>query len=93
MANLIIRNFEESLITRLRLRAATNGRSMESEANALLRAALTLEDSEAKGLGSAINALFRPMGGIDDIAPLRGEVRPEGRGPSNQSDRHPSRPS
>ena len=75
MANLTIRNFEESLKSRLRIRAATHGHSMEEEARVLLRAALSPEDREAKGLGSAIQALFRPLGGFDVVAPLREPMR------------------
>ena len=75
MASLTIRNLEESLKSRLRIRAATHGRSMEDEARILLRAALAPEDREAKGLGSAIHALFRPLGGLDDVAPPREPMR------------------
>ena len=74
MANLTIRNFEESLKSRLRIRAATHGRSMEEEARVLLRAALSPDDREAKGLGAAIHALFRPLGGFDDVAPSRADA-------------------
>lgn len=75
MASLTIRNLEESLKTRLRVRAATNGRSMEDEARVLLRAVLTQEDHQAKGLGSAIHALFQPLGGLDEFAPSREPMR------------------
>jgi plasmid stability protein len=75
VANLTIRNFEESLKSRLRIRAATHGHSMEEEARVLLRAALSPEDREAKGLGSAIQALFRPLGGFDVVAPSREPMR------------------
>ena len=75
MASLTIRNLEESLKSRLRIRAATNGRSMEDEARVLLRASLTQDDQEAKGLGSAIHALFQPLGGFDALAPSREPMR------------------
>ncbi|MGA2493431.1 MAG: plasmid stabilization protein [Roseiarcus sp.] len=87
MANLTIRNLEESLKSRLRIRAATHGRSMEDEARALLRAALSQEDQEAKGLGSAIHALFRPLGGLDDVAPLREPTRPTCPSPDRRDSR------
>jgi plasmid stability protein len=48
---------------------------MEEEARVLLRAALSPEDREAKGLGSAIQALFRPLGGFDVVAPSREPMR------------------
>ena len=75
MANLTIRNFEESLKSRLRIRAATNGRSMEEEARVLLRTALAPQAREAKGLGSAVHALFRPLGGADVVALPREPIR------------------
>jgi plasmid stability protein len=65
MPSLTIRHIEESLKSRLRVRAAAHGRSMEEEAHAILRAAFASETREEKGLGSAINALFRPLGGAD----------------------------
>jgi plasmid stability protein len=48
---------------------------MEEEARTLLRAALSPDDREAKGLGSAIHALFRPLGGRDVVAPPREPMR------------------
>ena len=44
MASLTIRNLEEPLKARLRIRAATNGRSMADEARLLLSAALSHEE-------------------------------------------------
>jgi plasmid stability protein len=75
MASLTIRNLEESLKSRLRVRAATNGRSMEDEVRVLLRAVLSQEDHEAKGLGTAIRALFHPFGGFDEVPPAREPMR------------------
>jgi plasmid stability protein len=75
MASLTIRNLEEALKSRLRVQAATHGRSMEEEARALLRAALSLEGHGASGLGSAVNALFRPVGGLDIFIPPREPIR------------------
>ncbi len=69
MASLTIRNLEESLKSRLRVQAATHGRSMEEEARVLLRAAISAENREARGLGSAIHALFRPLGGFEVVGP------------------------
>jgi plasmid stability protein len=75
VASLTIRNLEESLKSRLRVQAATHGRSMEEEARALLRAALSSEDRETKGLGSAIHALFREFDGLEVVAQLREPMR------------------
>jgi plasmid stability protein len=75
MATLTIRNLEESLKTRLRVQAAKHGHSMEEEARALLRSALAAGDRDPKGLGSAIHALFQPLGGLDVVAPPREATR------------------
>ncbi|HUB16717.1 MAG TPA: hypothetical protein VMB34_32585 [Acetobacteraceae bacterium] len=38
---------------------------MEDEARDILRTSLNQEPPEPKNLGTAINALFKPVGGID----------------------------
>jgi plasmid stability protein len=64
MATITIRNIDNSLKSRLRDQAAVHGRSMEEEARVILRVALEAESESATGLGSAFNALFRPLGGV-----------------------------
>jgi plasmid stability protein len=64
MATLTIRDLDEAVKTRLRVRAAHNGRSMEAEARAILRAALA-EPSPRRGLGSRIRQRFADL---DDAA-------------------------
>jgi plasmid stability protein len=71
MPSLTIRNIEESLKSRLRVRAAAHGRSMEEEAHAILSAAFASEAMEEKGLGSVVSALFRPLGGVDLELPAK----------------------
>jgi phosphopantothenoylcysteine decarboxylase / phosphopantothenate---cysteine ligase len=57
MASITIRQLDEALKRRLRLRAARNGRSMEDEARTILRNAAALDDQaqleESQGRGSA----------------------------------------
>ena len=57
MASITIRQLDEALKRRLRLRAARNGRSMEDEARTILRNAAALDDKaqleESQGRGSA----------------------------------------
>jgi plasmid stability protein len=43
MAQLVVRNLEDGLVTRLKLRAARHGRSAEAEHREILRQALTEE--------------------------------------------------
>ncbi len=70
MASITVRNLEESLKRRLRVRAAENGRSMEREAREILRAALDEDAAPPSNLGTAIHQLFRPFGGVElEISP------------------------
>ena len=75
MASITVRNLEEGLQRRLRIRAAENGRSMEQEARAILRAVLDQEASKGKDLASAIRARFAPLGGVELDIPPRGPMR------------------
>ena len=70
MASITVRNLEESLKRRLRVRASGNGRSMEQEAREILRAALDEDAAPPSNLGTAIHQLFRPFGGVEmEITP------------------------
>ena len=71
MASITVRNLDEGLKRRLRIRAAENGRSMEQEARDILRAALDEEAAPAKNLGTALHELFRPFGGVELDIPSR----------------------
>ena len=75
MASLTIRKLDEKTKTRLRVRAAQHGRSMEEEARRLLRAALS-DDAAAPGnLADAIRARFRRLGGLELRLPARESMR------------------
>jgi plasmid stability protein len=75
MATLVIRNVEPKLHTRLKLRAAARGHSMEEEARQLLRQGLTAEPAPpSQTFGSAVRALFEPLGGVE----LPSDLRPRG---------------
>ena len=75
MASITIRNLDDDVKTRLRVRAAENGRSMEEEARVILREAVGREDAPAKGLGTAIHELFKPFGGVELELPPRESAR------------------
>lgn len=75
MASLTIRNIDESLKVRLRLRAARHGRSMEEEARQLLRQSL-LREKSSFGLGSRISQRFVAAGGVDVPEVARSIPRP-----------------
>ena len=57
MANLSIRNLDETLKDRLRIRAAKNRRSMENEAREILRIALSEEPASDMDLAAAIQQI------------------------------------
>ena len=75
MASITVRNLEEPVKARLRVRAAGHGRSMEEEARHILCAALTGDAASSSNLADAIRRRFAPLGGRD----LPGETL---RGPS-----------
>lgn len=60
--------------TRLRTRAAGNGRSMEEEARLILREAVGRE-AEPKNLAAFIHECFAPYGGVELELPPRGTMR------------------
>ena len=73
MAQLVVRNIEDSVKSRLQRRAARRGRSMEEEVRDILRDAVKDEESSAGGLGTAISSLFRKVGFKEgEIRVLRG---------------------
>ena len=53
MASITIRQHDDDLKRRLRLRAARNGRSMEDEARTILRDAASLEDGKIEARADA----------------------------------------
>ena len=70
MAAVSVRDLDEKVKERLRVRAAVNGRSMESEIRAILSAAVR-EPVESHGLGQALLARFGGLGGVDLEVPAR----------------------
>ena len=75
MASITVRNLDDGLKRRLRIRAAENGRSMEQEARDILRAALDEDPPTGADLASAIRARFAPLGGVELELPPREPMR------------------
>lgn len=70
MASMTIRDLDDRLKQRLRVQAAKHNRSMEEEARAILRAALSVEASSARSLYKSIRMRVELVGGVDlSIAP------------------------
>ncbi|MDT7935327.1 MAG: plasmid stabilization protein [Sphingomonadaceae bacterium] len=76
MAVMTIRNIDDVIKKRLRVRAAVNGRSMEDEARDILRSALSTDDPRPRNLAQAIHERFGRLGGIDLPVVPRGAIRP-----------------
>lgn len=72
MAQVIVRNLEDSVKRKLQRRAARHRRSMEEEVRAILRDAVKDEGRTRKRLGSAIAERFRGLGLTEEIKELRG---------------------
>ena len=75
MASITIRNLDNDVKTRLRVRAARNERSMEEEARWILAEAVERKILPSKGLGTAIHELFKPFGGVELELPPRQPMR------------------
>jgi len=75
MATLTIRNLDEPLKSRLRLRAAARNRSMEEEARQILRAALHEPVAPELDLGARIRARFVALGDVQLVQDPRQPVR------------------
>ena len=74
MASITIRNLDDDVKTRLRVRAASHGRSMEEEARLILRDAVGRKPS-SRNLASIIRAHFGPSRGVDLELPSREPIR------------------
>lgn len=75
MASITVRNLDDGLKRRLRVRAAENNRSMEQEVREILRTALAEDSAPPKNLGTALHDLFRPFGGVELDIPPRSPMR------------------
>jgi plasmid stability protein len=75
MAAITVRNLDDHVKQRLRVRAARHGRSMEAEARAIIVEAVGA-DEEQKNLLERLHERFAELGGVDlDIPPRSGTHR------------------
>lgn len=70
MASLTVRDLDDTIKARLRVRAAQHGRSMEAEVRAILRSVL-IGPEPAGGLGSWIQRSFAGIAGPAVPVPAR----------------------
>ena len=62
MAQLLVRNIEQSVKARLQRRAKRHGRSMEEEVRDILRSAANEDDRPSVGLGTEIASMLKGTG-------------------------------
>jgi len=74
MATLTIRQLDDKTKSKLRVRAAQHGRSMEEEAREILRSALRTSPAR-ENLAKAIRERFAPLGGVELEMPRRDPIR------------------
>ena len=74
MASITIRNLDDDIKHRLRVRAAMHGHSMEEEARAILRHAIG-EADPPRNLAAAIRARVAPSNRMDLELPVREAMR------------------
>jgi plasmid stability protein len=72
VAQVIVRNLEDSVKRKLKQRAARHGHSMEQEIREILRNAVKDHGRPRKGLGTEIVELFKGIGLEEPIKELRG---------------------
>ena len=76
MAQVIVRNLEDTVKRKLQRRAARHGHSMEQEIRDILRDAVKEEGRSRKGLGTEIAELFQGLGLDEPIPELKIEFKP-----------------
>jgi len=65
MAQLVVRNIEESVKRKLKKRAETHGRSLEGEVREILRqaaGAVPVQPKQGKGAGTLFHSYFKDIG-------------------------------
>ena len=76
MASITIRQLDDKLKRKLRIRAAENGHSMEEEARIILRGKLDRKpEAPLRNFGTAIHELFKPFGDVELDIPPREPMR------------------
>jgi plasmid stability protein len=74
MSSILIRQLDEETKSRLRVRAARKGHSMEQEARDILKRTLVSEGPARVHLVDAIRRRIQPLGGVDLPVIPRGPI-------------------
>jgi plasmid stability protein len=76
VAAISVRDLDEDVASRLKVRAARHGRSMEAEVRAILTDAVAAAENEQFNLAQAVRERFAAIGGIDlDVPPRQDTPR------------------
>ncbi len=75
MASITVRNLDDEVRTRLRVRAAEHSRSMEEEVRVILREAVSDRHSGPRDLAKFTRECFAELGGVELELPPRGPMR------------------
>ena len=75
MASITVRNLDDDVKTRLRVRAAEHRRSMEEEVRIILREAVSGGKPGPRNLAEFTRECFAPFGGVELELPPRGPMR------------------
>ena len=75
MASITIRRLDDAVKAKLRVSAASHGRSMEEEAREILKAGLGAKCVPRLNLAESIRRHVEPLGGIELALPPREAVR------------------
>ena len=75
MASITIRNLDDEVKTRLRVRAAEHHRSMEEEVRVILRDAVNGGRTSPQDLAKFTRECFASLGGVELELPPRGPMR------------------
>ena len=75
MASITIRNLDDEVKTRLRVRAAEHHRSMEEEVCIILRDAVNGGPTAPRDLAKFTRECFAPLGGVELELPTRAAMR------------------
>lgn len=65
MAAISVRDLDESVASRLKVRAARHGRSMEAEVRAILTDAVAVGEDDQLNLAQVIRERFAAIGGVE----------------------------
>jgi antitoxin FitA len=74
LGQLVVRNIENVVKTRLQRRAKRHGHSMEEEVRDILRSAVAADETASGGLGTEISCLFAKIGLSEDVPELHGHA-------------------